>query len=79
MARQVGRRSCGAKAAVGFDELGRDVVQPGTTSSLYPYGGLSGIEPARSRVRAEEFCQWPARLDSAGMRACKATGHAQAG
>jgi hypothetical protein len=33
MARQVGRRSCGAKAAVGRDELGGDAVQPGTASS----------------------------------------------
>jgi hypothetical protein len=79
MARQVRRRSCGAKATVGRDELGRDVVQPSTTSTLHPYGGSSGIEPARSRVRAEEFCQWPAQLDSAGMRACKATGHARVG
>jgi hypothetical protein len=42
-------------------------------------GDPSGIEPARSRVRAEVFCQWPARLNSAGECACKATGHARAG
>jgi hypothetical protein len=41
-------------------------------------GGPSGIEPARSRVRAEVFCQWPTRLDSAGVCVCKATGHARA-
>jgi hypothetical protein len=37
------------------------------------------IEPARLRVRAEVFCQWPARLDSAGACVCKTTGHARAG
>jgi hypothetical protein len=41
-------------------------------------GGPSRIEPARSRVRAEVFCQWPARLDSANECACKATDHARA-
>jgi hypothetical protein len=30
MARQVERRSCGAKVIVGRDELGEDAVQPGT-------------------------------------------------
>jgi hypothetical protein len=30
MARQVGRRSCGAKAAVGRDELGGALMQPST-------------------------------------------------
>jgi hypothetical protein len=39
MARQVRRRSCEAKAAVGRDELGGDAVQPGTASSLHPCGG----------------------------------------
>jgi hypothetical protein len=38
--------------------------------------GPSGIEPARSQVRAEVFYRWPARLDSAGVCACKATRHA---
>jgi hypothetical protein len=42
-------------------------------------GDLSGIEPSRSRVRAEVFCQWSARLNSTGECACKATGHARAG
>jgi hypothetical protein len=41
--------------------------------------GPSGIEPACSRVRAEVFYRWPARLDSASVCACKATDHAQAG
>jgi hypothetical protein len=36
-------------------------------------GGPSGIERACSRVRAEVFCQWPTRLDSAS--ACETTGH----
>jgi hypothetical protein len=40
-------------------------------------GGSSGSELARSRVRAEVFCQWPVRLDSAGVFACKTTGHAR--
>jgi hypothetical protein len=39
MAWQVGRRSCGAKAAVGRDELGGASVQPGTASSLHPCRG----------------------------------------
>jgi hypothetical protein len=54
----------------GFDaqrKTGGEVAEP---------GGPSGIELARSRVRAEVFWQWPARLVSAGMCACKATGHA---
>jgi hypothetical protein len=42
-------------------------------------GGPSGFEPARSRVRAEVFCQWPARFVSAGVSACQATDHARAG
>jgi hypothetical protein len=41
-------------------------------------GGPSGIEPARLRVRAEVYYRWPARLDSTGVCACKATGHARA-
>jgi hypothetical protein len=39
MAWQVGRRSCGVKAAVGRDELGGASVQPGTASSLHPCRG----------------------------------------
>jgi hypothetical protein len=42
-------------------------------------GGPGGIEPVHSRMRAEVFCQWPARLDSAGVCACKASDHARAG
>jgi hypothetical protein len=47
MARQVGRRSCGAKAVVGRDELGGDAVQPGTTSSLHLYGSRGGSNATR--------------------------------
>jgi hypothetical protein len=119
MARQVGRKSCEAKAVVGHNKLEGATVEPGTASSLHPCGGQgksnaarvrraaqdrrrwqagpdgitadgegggvaepggpSEIEPARSRVQAEVFCQWPARLDSAGTCACKATGHAREG
>jgi hypothetical protein len=39
MAREVGRRSCGAKAAVGRDELRGVSVQPSTASSLHPCRG----------------------------------------
>jgi hypothetical protein len=47
MARQAGRRSGKAKAAVGRDELGGDAVQPGTTSSLHPCGGRGRSSAAR--------------------------------
>jgi hypothetical protein len=40
--------------------------------------GPDGVELARSRVRAEVFYRWPARLVSAGVSACKATDHARA-
>jgi hypothetical protein len=56
----------------GFD------AQRKTDGEVTGPGGPSGIEPARSRVRAEVFYRWPARLDSAGVCACKATGHARA-
>jgi hypothetical protein len=47
MARRVERRSYGAKAVVGRDELGGDVVQPGTTSSLHLYGSRGGSNATR--------------------------------
>jgi hypothetical protein len=42
-------------------------------------GGPGRIGPAHLRMRAGVFYRWPARLNSAGMCACKATGHARAG
>jgi hypothetical protein len=56
----------------GFD------AQRKTSGRVTGPGGPSGIEPARSRVRAKVFCQWPARFDSADECACKATDHARA-
>jgi hypothetical protein len=47
MARRVERRSYGAKIVVGRDELGRDAVQPGTTSSLHLYGSRGGSNVMR--------------------------------
>jgi hypothetical protein len=38
MARQVGRRSCGAKAAVRRDELGGTSMQPSTADSFVTHG-----------------------------------------
>jgi hypothetical protein len=40
-------------------------------------GGPGGIGLARPRVRARVFYRWPTRLISAGVSACKATGHAR--
>jgi hypothetical protein len=40
--------------------------------------GPDGVELACSRVRAEVFYRWPARLVSAGVSACKAIDHAHA-
>jgi hypothetical protein len=42
-------------------------------------GCSGGTGLARPRVRAGVFYRWPARLDSAGECACKATDHAHAG
>jgi hypothetical protein len=47
MARRVERRGYGARAVVGRDELGGDVVQPGTTSSLHLYGSRGGSNATR--------------------------------
>jgi hypothetical protein len=44
---RIGRRSCGAKATAGRDELGGDAVQPGTTSSLHLYGSRGGSNATR--------------------------------
>jgi pentatricopeptide repeat protein len=41
-------------------------------------GGPSGIEPARSRVRAGVFCRRPTCFVSTGACVCKATDHARA-
>jgi hypothetical protein len=49
------------------------------TAELQDPGGPGGIGLAHPQVRAGVFCRWPARLDSAGECACKATGHARAG
>jgi hypothetical protein len=54
-------------------------AQRKTNDEVTGLGGPSGIEPACSRVQAEVFYRWPARLVSAGECACKATGHARAG
>jgi hypothetical protein len=54
MARQVRRRSCEAKAAVGRDELEGDAVQPGTTSSLHPCGGQGKSNAAQVRRAAQD-------------------------
>jgi hypothetical protein len=67
----------GKAVRTGVTRYGFD-AQRKIDSEVTGLGGPSGIEPARSRVRAEVFCQWPARLDSAGVCACKATGHARA-
>jgi hypothetical protein len=58
MARQVGRRSCEAKAAVGRDELRGDAVQPGTTSSLHPCGARGKSNAARVRHVAQDRQRW---------------------
>jgi pentatricopeptide repeat protein len=47
MAWRIGKRSRGAKAVVGRDELGGDAVQPGTTSSLHLYGSRGGSNATR--------------------------------
>jgi hypothetical protein len=41
--------------------------------------GPDGFGLTHPRMRARVFYRWPARLDSAGMSACKTTGHARAG
>jgi hypothetical protein len=41
-------------------------------------GGPDGFGLARPRMRARVFYRWPARLISAGVDACKATGRARA-
>jgi hypothetical protein len=41
--------------------------------------GPDGFGLTRPRMRARVFYQWPAQLDSAGVSACKTTGHARAG
>jgi hypothetical protein len=70
---------CSGKAVrTGVTQRGFD-AQRKTNDEVIGPGGPSGIEPARSRVRAKVFYRWPARLDSAGVSACKATGHARAG
>jgi hypothetical protein len=58
MARQVGRRSCEAKAAVRHDELGGDAVQPGMTSSLHPCGGQGKSNAARVRCTVQDRRRW---------------------
>jgi hypothetical protein len=67
----------GKAVRTGVTQRGFD-AQRKTKGEVTGPGGPSGIEPARSRVRAEVFYRWPARLDSAGVCACKATGHARA-
>jgi hypothetical protein len=52
LARRVGRRSCGAKAAVTRDELGGASVQPGTASSLHPCRGARVCQPCFCSTRA---------------------------
>jgi hypothetical protein len=96
MARQAGRRSGEAKAAVIARRIWKKQLRSGkavrarvtrrgfdaqrkTGGEIAEPGGPGGIEPTRLRVRAEVFCQWLARLDSASVCACKATDHAQAG
>jgi hypothetical protein len=41
--------------------------------------GSDGFVLTRPRMQARVFYRWPARLDSAGVSACKTTGHARAG
>jgi hypothetical protein len=69
--------SANSMASRGSNQRSFD-VQRKTGGEVTGPRGPSGIEPARSRVRAEVFYQWPARLVSAGVSACKATDHARA-
>jgi hypothetical protein len=55
------------------------VTADGESGGVTGPGGPSGTKPARSRVRSEVFCQWPAQFVSVGACVCKATDHAHAG
>jgi hypothetical protein len=65
MARQVGRRSCGAKAAVQRDELGGDAVQPGRASSpIHAKVEVGATQRSFDAQRMTGGGGWPALIAS---------------